>query len=129
MGSEQHHEDLVGGLERQLKQIFDSSDQAIFLYLDDVHKACNKKFSSLLGYSSPADWAKVKTSVPETFVDKSSQKILVASYQDAMEKLIGSTFDVTWRKKSGATVATKVIMVPISYEGHMFALHFVSEKK
>jgi hypothetical protein len=112
-----------------LKQIFDSSEHAIFLYLDDVHKTCNKKFSSMLGYGSPADWAKVKTSFPETFVEKNSMKTLVTAYQDAMEKMIGSTIDVTWRKKSGATVDTTIIMVPISYEGHLFALHFISEKK
>lgn len=56
MGSEQkHHEELANGFYNQLKQIFDSSEQAIYLYLDDNHKVCNKKFASLLGYNSPEE--------------------------------------------------------------------------
>ena len=57
MSSEQkHHEELVNGVYSQLKQILDSSEQAIYLYLDDTHKVCNKKFATLLGYASPEDY-------------------------------------------------------------------------
>jgi len=37
--SEVHHEELVKGLYDQMKAIMDSSEQPIFLYLDDNHKA------------------------------------------------------------------------------------------
>jgi hypothetical protein len=48
MTSEQkHHEELVTGFYNQLKEIFDSSEQAIYLYLDDTHKVCNKKFAQM----------------------------------------------------------------------------------
>ncbi|NWG09412.1 MAG: hypothetical protein HXX80_03730 [Nitrososphaerales archaeon] len=120
---------MVNGLYRQLRQIFISSEQAIYLYLDDAHKVCNKKFASLLGYGSPSEWTKIEKSFPETLVDRKSRQTLVSAYQDAMEKMVGSTVDVTWKKKSGGTVDTTVILVPISYQGHLFALHFVSEKK
>jgi len=46
-----------------------------------------------------------------------------------MEEKIGSTIDVAWKMKSGGTVDIVVILVPISYQRHLFALHFVSEKK
>lgn len=127
MVSEQHHEDLVKGLYYQLKLIFDSSDQAIYLYLDDVHKVCNKKFASLLGYNSPDEWAKIE--VPLDDVEVKSQPTIVSAYQNAMEKMIGSTFDVTWKRKDGRLVRTNVMLIPISYQEHLFALHFVSEKK
>lgn len=42
-------------------------------------------------------------------------------------KETGTTaINVTWQRKSGGTVDTKVILVFISYEGHLFALHFIS---
>ena len=127
MSSDQkHHEELVNGLYNQLKQILDSSEQAIYLYLDDTHKVCNKKFASLLGYRSPEEFAKIDN-ILEANVDKKSQPILVSAYEAAMEKMVASKIDVKIKKNSGSTVDTSIIMVPIAYQGHLFALHFVSE--
>ena len=127
MSSEQkHHEELVNGFYSQLKQIFDSSEQAIYLYLDDNHKICNTRFASLLEYNSPEEFAKVEN-ILETNVDKKSQQTVVSAYRDAMEKKIGSKIDVQIKKNSGGAVDTSIIMVPVAYQGHLFALHFVSE--
>jgi hypothetical protein len=122
---EQHHEELIKGISKQMESILDSSEQAIYIYLDDIHKVCNDKFSSLMGYGSPEEWAKVEDSFPE-FVDQGSQQTLVTAYRQAMEKLIPANIKVTWKKKSGGSVATSVVMVPIAYDGHLFALHFIS---
>ena len=111
-----------------MKEIFDSSKQAIYLYLDDNHKVCNKKFAELLGFSSPEEWARVENPL-EVGVDKTSEGAMVSAYRDAMEKMIGSKIDVKLKKKSGSTFNASVIMVPVAYQGHMFALHFISEKK
>jgi PAS domain-containing protein len=121
-----HHQELIVGISTQMKGILDSSQQAVYINLDDIHKVCNGKFASLLGYRSPEEWAKVENSFPEAFVDRSSQEILVSAYRLAMEKLIPANIKVTWKKKSGGTVVTSVVMVPIAYDDHFFALHFVS---
>jgi PAS domain-containing protein len=121
-----HHEELVGGLYTQMKMIFESSEQPIYLYLDDTHKTCNQKFASLLGYRTPQEWTHV-----EEFGDlvaEKSMKNLVTAYQDAMTKMKGSAIEVTWRTKSGGTVDTNIILVPVAYNKHLFALHFVSPK-
>lgn len=123
---DQLHQDLTSGLYEQQKLILNSSEQAIYMYLDDAHKVCNQRFASLLGYDSPNDWARVKESFPTAFVDPKSQETLVNAYRTAMEKLVGSAFQVTWRKKLGGTVETRVILVPIGYLDHVFALHFVA---
>ena len=123
---EQHHEELIGGISKQMKGILDSSEQAIYIYLDDIHKVCNGKFASLLGYPSPEEWAKLVGSFPELFVERSSQETLVTAYQQAMERMIPANIKVTWKKKSGGNVSTSVVMVPIAYDNHLFALHFIS---
>ena len=120
-----HHEELIVGISTQMKGILDSSQQAVYIYLDDIHKVCNEKFASLLGYRSPEEWAKVEDAF-EIFVDRGSQETLASAYNQAMEKLIPANIKVTWKKKSGGTVATSVVLVPIAYDDHLFALHFVS---
>ncbi|MCJ7634103.1 hypothetical protein MUP77_17165 [Candidatus Bathyarchaeota archaeon] len=128
MSSEQkHHEELVNGFYNQLRQIFESSEQAIYLYLDDKHKVCNEKFATLLGYASPKEWAKVENML-ETNFDKSSQQAVVAAYRDVMDKLVATKIEVKTKTNSGRVVNISVIIVPVVYQAHLFALHFISEK-
>ncbi len=121
-----HHDELIGEVSTQLKPILDNSDQAVYIYLDDVHKVCNKKFALLLGFKSADEWAKNKKSFIDTFVHTTSQKSLVRAYQNAMEHFIGSSTDITWKKKNGDTVKSKVILVPFVYKGHQLAIHFIT---
>ena len=121
------HKDLISGIQKQLKPVFSGSSQGIYIYLDDLNKVCNEKFASMLGYKSVQEWAKVEKNFPAAFVATSSQKKLVSTYQDAIENFNGSKVSIEWKKKSGGTIKTDVILVPITYEGHKMALHFVSK--
>ena len=123
---QKHHEELVNGFHSQLKQIFDSSEQAIYLYLDDTHKVCNKKWASLFGYVSPEEWA--KTEHPLDDIEKRSQDTVVSAYQNAMEKKVASQIEIRGKKKAGGTITLSLIMVPVVYQEHLFALHFAAEK-
>lgn len=122
---DEHHEELVKGLYDQMKTILESSEQPIYLYLDDNHKTCNNRLASLLGYNSPKEWADVKGFL-DPYVAEKSQSTVSSAYWDAMKKMIASTIQVTFRKKSGGTVDATVIMVPMALQGHLFALHFVT---
>ena len=119
------HEVIMNGVREQLADIFDESEQSVYLYPDDANKACNKRFASLLGYSSPTEWAKVERSFPEVFVQPKDRRTLVKAYESAMNSLVGSTISIKWKKKGGGEVATTTILVPIVYEGHRMALHFI----
>jgi len=127
MSSNIHHEDLVNGFHNQLKQIFDESPQAIYLYLDDIHKVCNKKFASLLGYSSPEEWARIENPLKEN-VDKSSQGAVVSAYYNATDNMLGSQIDVKLKTTSGNVFDASTIVVPVAYQNHIFALYFISKK-
>ena len=124
MSEQTHHSEVLTHLYDQLKTVFENSEQSIYLYLDDVHKVCNQKFAELLGHDSPDEWAKIEDFME--FVDERSQHTLASTYRNAMERVIGSTIEVTWKKKGGGTADTKCILVPISYNGHLLALHFIS---
>lgn len=121
----EHHEELVSGLYQQLKTIFEKSEQAIYLYLDDNHKTCNKKFADLLGYGTVNEW--VKMDAPLSDVVEEDQDKVVKAYTEAMEKMTASDISVRVRNvKMGKTIEVGMIMVPIMYNGHLFALHFIS---
>ena len=126
MTQEQHHEALVKGISAQLKPIMDKSAQAIYVYLDDTHKACNKKFADLLGYKSAKEWA--DTEAPLADVVEADQEKVIAAYENASEKMLASSLDVRFTNiKTNKPVKARVIMVPIAYDGHIFALHFISK--
>ncbi len=121
-----HHEELVKGLYEQLKPIMEKSEQAMYLYLDDRHNAFNAKMAKLLGYNSVAEMAKVKETPLDAFVDPKSQEKTVHAFGSVVEKMAASNImDISWKKKSGGTVKTNMVMVPITYNGHLFALHFL----
>lgn len=121
-----HHEELIQSMAKEYQEILANSEQGVYIYLDDLHKVCNKKFATFLGYESEEEWAKREGAFPEVFVDDQSQETLVSSFIEAMEKNVGSTNEIVWKKKDGSSVDSKVILVPISHNGHLFALHFVT---
>lgn len=125
MHDHEHSKELIEEVSKEFSEILEGSEQGVYIYLDDTLKVCNKNFSDLLGYSSPQEWADVETSFPDAFVADESQEDLISAYQNAMEKMIASQADITWKKKNGEKVKTKVILVPIAFKGHIFALHFI----
>jgi hypothetical protein len=123
--AEEHHDELVKGLYDQMKPILEESEQPIFIYLDDNHKACNQKFASMLGFTSQQEWAERKGFL-EVYVTEKSRETLSAAYWQAMEKKVASTIPITWMKKDGAAMDSTMILIPMFFEGHMFSVHFVT---
>lgn len=126
MDEHQHHEHLIGAITKEYSQILKNSKQGVYIYLDDHHKICNEKLAKMLGYKSAADWAAVRIDPVGKMVDSKSQNALINAFWNAHDKSIGSEVNVTWNKKPEGKIKTKVILVPISFQGHLFALHFVT---
>jgi hypothetical protein len=125
-GGDGHLRRVLEGAVAEQADVLDNSEQSIYIFMDDAHKACNDNFAKLLGYRSPVEWAGVKENFPDAFVAKKSQRTLVSAYRMAMERFVGSSISVTW-KKDGDEVSTTTMLVPIEFEGHLLALHLISE--
>jgi hypothetical protein len=122
--NEQHHEELIKGVAREQKLILDESPQAIYIYLDDTHKVCNKKFADLLGYKSPGAWAKMDAPLSDV-LEKDQPKVIDA-YEKASEKLTASKIEISLKNvKTGKIIKTGMVTVPIVYNDHVFVLHFL----
>jgi len=122
----EHDEELVKGLYDQMKPVLDKSEQPIYIYLDDNHKACNEKFSTMLGYKSPQDWAEVKGFL-EPFVAKESQQSIQATFWDANNQMKATTMQLSFKKKNSGTVDANMIMVPVTFKGHLFWIHYITK--
>lgn len=126
MNEQQHHEELVKGMTEQMKPVLEKSEQAIYIYLDDNHKVCNKKFADLLGYKSPREWAEIEA--PLSDVVEADQPNVIKAYVNAADKKAASTIEVRLKQvKTGDIVKTRMIVVPVGHAGHVFAVHFISK--
>jgi hypothetical protein len=126
MDEQQHHEELIRGVFQEQKLILDKSPQSIYIYLDDTHKVCNKKFADLLGYKSPAEWAKIDAPLADV-VEKDQQKVIDA-FTNASEKLMASNIKIKFSNvKTQEIVEVGVTMVPIAFSGHIFVMHFLEK--
>jgi len=123
--SDEHHEKLVKGLFDQMKPILDKSEQPIFIYLDDNHKVCNDKLASMLGIKSAQEWAE-KPGFLDLYVAEKSRESLASAYWKAVEKMSASTIQLTLMNKDGKPIDSTMILIPMSFEGHMFAVHFLT---
>ena len=124
MDEQQYHEELIKGISKEQKLILDKSPQAIYIYFDDNHKVCNKKFADLLGYNSPAEWA--KTNAPLADVEEKDQQMVIEAYGKASEKLIANKLDIRFRHvKTNKIIKASLVMVPIMFSGHVFVIHFL----
>ena len=127
MADNAHHEHLIKELSLMLEPIFTNSPQAIYLYLDDEHKICNKQFADMLGYDSVDEW--VANPAPVDDVSEEDREKVIKAYGNASGKFAASALSVTVKTKTGKEIHTEVIMVPITYREEVFVLHFISEKK
>jgi hypothetical protein len=126
MAQEKHHIELIKGIYEQLKPILDKSEQAVFIYLDDAHKVCNKKYASLLGYKSVDEW--IANNAPLSDVIEADQKRVIEAYEKASEKLVASSLDITVKNvKTDELIKTRMIITPTVYQGHIFVIQFFTK--
>jgi len=124
MTNEDHHETLIKGIAKEQKPILDKSGQAVYIYLDDPHKICNKKFATLLGYKTVKEWVDNETPLDDV-IEKDQSKV-VEAFTRAWEKLEASSLTATLKNvKTGDLIKARLFVAPLVYEGHVFVIHFV----
>ncbi len=126
MAAHQHHEDIVAGLAAQLKMVLDKSPQAVYIYMDDEHKACNKKMAELVGMASAKEW--MEAEAPLADVVEADQPAVVEAYVNASEKMMAGHVAVRVKNaRTGKTVKTDMVVVPLVFDGHVMTVHFLSK--
>jgi hypothetical protein len=120
------HELLVKGITEQFKEVLEKSPQAIYLYLDDSHKVCNKVFSDLLGYASPEQWAGTET--PLADVVEEDRPAVVTAYKAASGKLKASKVRVRFHNlTTHRSLTRQMTVVPVPFKDNIFTAHFIDK--
>ena len=127
MAHDEHHEHLVKEIAEQFEPVFTKSPHGIYIYLDDVHKICNKKFAEMLGYNSVSEWVANEYPVGDVFEE--DQEKVINAYGEASRNLKASKVFVSIVRKDSKKIKVNIIMAPITYKGEVFVIHFVSEEK
>lgn len=122
-----HHIHLIKELAEQFEPVFSNSPQGVYIYLDDEHKICNKKFADMVGYKSVEQW--VANEYPVADVIEGDQKKVINAYGEASRSFKASKILASIMKKDGKKIKVNVIMSPISYKGEVFVIHFITEEK
>jgi hypothetical protein len=120
------HEQLVKGISEQFKEVLEKSPQAIYLYLDDSHKVCNKVFSDLLGYASPEEWA--NTEAPLADVVEEDRPAVIRAYNAASGKFKAGKVSVKFHNvATHRSLTRQMTVVPLPFKGSVFTAHFIDK--
>ena len=123
---ESEYETVVRELAEQFRPIMKQSPDGVYLWLDETHKVCNERLANLFGYTVE-EWCATEPFL-ENFVAEEDRKVFSWNYHNRVATL---AFPVTFRfqglRKDGSTFAAETDMVPISYQGHAVAYHFVRQ--
>jgi len=120
------HETLIGELAAHFQPILEHSPQGVYLWLDEAHKICNEQLAKLFGYTVQ-EWRAVPAFL-EGFVAPQDRQRFSENYAQVVSEL---TAPITFRfravRKDGSTFLAETDMIPLVYQGHAVAYHFVRE--
>jgi PAS domain S-box-containing protein len=120
------HSDLLQELEEQFRPVFEHSSDGVYLWLDDAHKICNDRLAAMFGYTVP-EW-RARSNFLDSFVAEADQDQYGWNYQNRVATFaFPVTFRFRGRRKDGSTFAAETDMIPVSYQGHAVAYHFVRQ--
>lgn len=120
------HEEVIDALGRQLAPVLENSPDGVYLWLDEVHKTCNEHLARMFGWSVE-EW-RATSSFLDTFVAEEDRAEFSWNYRNSVAALSNPVmFRFRALRKDGSTFEAETVMIPLSYEGHAIAYHFVRE--
>jgi len=120
------HEELIERLAEQFQPILDQSPDGVYLWLDETHKICNEKLARMFG-RTVQEWIDTEPFLG-SLVAEEDQELFSNFYRRQVAALaFPVTFRFRGRRKDGSTFAAETDMIPITYQGHAVAYHFVRE--
>ena len=120
------HGQAINELAKQLGPVFENSPDGVYIWLDDDNKVCSERLANMFGYSVD-EWSAAGPFL-DSFVDEEDQHIYASNYQSRIASLaFPVTFRFRGRRKDGSTFSAETDMIPISWDGHAVAYHFVRE--
>jgi PAS domain S-box-containing protein len=119
------HDVATKELAEHLHPLFEVSPDGIYVWLDEEHWICSRRFAELFGYGSPEELNDTPRLL-QRIVHQDDQQLFSWSYWNRVQSL---AFPTTLRfrgvRKDGSVIQAETDMIPLTYGGHTFAYHFV----
>jgi PAS domain S-box-containing protein len=124
--SAEEHETILREMAVQFGPLFESSPIGVYLYVDDTHKICNERMARMHGMTVE-EWQSTQTFLND-FIVEEDREMYAGNYR---HHVAGLRHPVTFRfrglRKDGSTFTAETDMIPLSWNGHSVAYHFVRE--
>lgn len=126
---EQHdepHEQVLREVAEQFGPLFQHSPVGVYLYVDDHHKICNERMAGMHGMTVE-EWQNTPTFLND-FIVPEDRQMYASNYREYVAALKHPiTFRFRGLRKDGSTFVAETDMIPLCWNGHPVAYHFVRE--
>ena len=120
------HKGIIKELSEQFAPVLKHSTDGVYLWLDEENMICNDKLAKMFDYSVK----ELCSEHPflETFVAEKDRELFSMNYHKSVAPLARPvTFRFRGIRKDGSTFQAETDMIPISWQGHAIAYHFVRQ--
>ena len=122
------HEDIMLRLAEQFRPILENSPDGVYLWLDEGHQICNERLARMFG-CSVEEWCRTQPFL-DSFVAEEDRYMFAWNFQNRVAALaFPATFRFRGVRKDGSTFEAETDMIPICWDGHAIAYHFVRALK
>jgi len=123
------HGKLIKDLEGQFRPVLDNSADGVYLWLDETHMICNEKLAKMFGYKNAKEFSRVSPFL-DKFVAEKDQEMFSKQYHGHIATLSRpARFRFHGLRKGGQKFLAETDMIPITFQGHAIAYHFVRKVK
>lgn len=114
-------------MREQLAPVFDGSIKGVFVYLDGQHKACSERLAAMFDYS-PTQWEELYP-FERLFSEKSAVDVMATYYEKIIAEKAPAEVPFTGIRKDGSSFEGRLLMVPLTFDGLLFALCFAEPEQ
>jgi PAS domain S-box-containing protein len=126
--AEHEHVKILKELSAQFQPLFEKSPDGVYLYIDEAHKICNKRFAKMLGLTV-AEWEAMEGFVNQYVADEDQDLFINSYHLHVHQTLTPTRFRFKGLRKDGSTFQGETDLIPFPWRGEMLALQFVREVK
>ena len=124
--TDEAHEKILRELAVQFGPLFESSPFGVYLYVEDNYKICDERMARMHGMTVE-EWQNTPTFLND-FIVAEDRELYSKNYR---HHVAGLKHPVTFRfrglRKDGSTFTAETDMIPLCWDGHPVAYHFVRE--
>jgi len=124
MPGEHEHVKILKEIAEQFQPLFEKSPEGVYVYIDEVHKICSKRFADMFGLTV-SEWEGMEGFINKHVAQADVEGFVNAFHKHVHQELTPTRIQFTGLRKDGSSFRAELDMIPFPWRGEMLALHFV----